>query len=120
MSDVPQGEGLWQASDGKWYAPELHPDVRPAAPAQPEPTVVPPPDLPPVPEGDPGLVTTPAPTPPPAPASWSVPPAAAEPAHVAAAVPAGQPSGTAWIPKAIIVVDLAVIIITIGLVLING
>ena len=26
MSDTSQGEGWWQASDGKWYAPELHPD----------------------------------------------------------------------------------------------
>ena len=28
MSDTSQGEGWWQASDGKWYAPHLHPDVR--------------------------------------------------------------------------------------------
>lgn len=27
MSDVPQGDGWWQASDGRWYAPELHPDA---------------------------------------------------------------------------------------------
>jgi TM2 domain-containing membrane protein YozV len=26
MSEVSQGLGWWQASDGKWYAPELHPD----------------------------------------------------------------------------------------------
>ncbi len=26
MSDTPQGPGWWQASDGKWYAPHLHPD----------------------------------------------------------------------------------------------
>ncbi len=25
MSDVSQGPGWWQASDGKWYAPEQHP-----------------------------------------------------------------------------------------------
>jgi hypothetical protein len=25
MSDASQGPGWWQASDGKWYAPELHP-----------------------------------------------------------------------------------------------
>jgi Short C-terminal domain len=25
MSDVSLGEGWWQATDGKWYAPELHP-----------------------------------------------------------------------------------------------
>lgn len=27
MSDVSGGPGWWQASDGKWYAPELHPDA---------------------------------------------------------------------------------------------
>ncbi|MCC5953731.1 MAG: hypothetical protein JJU45_16685 [Acidimicrobiia bacterium] len=27
MSDTSQGPGWWQASDGKWYAPELHPDA---------------------------------------------------------------------------------------------
>lgn len=26
MSDTPQGPGWWLASDGRWYAPELHPD----------------------------------------------------------------------------------------------
>lgn len=25
MSDAPQGDGWWQASDGRWYAPEQHP-----------------------------------------------------------------------------------------------
>ena len=28
MSDTSQGPGWWQASDGRWYAPELHPDFR--------------------------------------------------------------------------------------------
>ncbi|HEX2383142.1 MAG TPA: hypothetical protein VHI95_10925 [Acidimicrobiales bacterium] len=28
MSDTSRGEGWWQASDGKWYPPEQHPDVR--------------------------------------------------------------------------------------------
>gem|GEM_PF-5895563 len=33
MSDVAQGPGWWQASDGKWNPPELHPSyVRPVAP----------------------------------------------------------------------------------------
>jgi hypothetical protein len=27
MSDAPMGPGYWQASDGRWYAPELHPPV---------------------------------------------------------------------------------------------
>jgi TM2 domain-containing membrane protein YozV len=33
MSDVSQGPGWWQASDGKWYAPDLHPDFQASAPA---------------------------------------------------------------------------------------
>jgi hypothetical protein len=36
MSDTPVGPGWWQASDGKWYAPELHPD-RLAGPPPPSP-----------------------------------------------------------------------------------
>src|ERR1700734_556463 len=33
MSDRAQGPGWWQASDGRWYPPESHPDVRlPPAP----------------------------------------------------------------------------------------
>src|SRR5262245_23497511 len=35
MSEYSQGEGWWQASDGKWYPPELHPSV-------PAPTQLPP------------------------------------------------------------------------------
>lgn len=35
MSDVPQGEGWWQASDGRWYAPEqFQPPGAGAAPPQ--------------------------------------------------------------------------------------
>ncbi len=30
MSYTQQGPGWWQASDGNWYAPELHPEYRPA------------------------------------------------------------------------------------------
>lgn len=30
MSDAPQGPGWWQASDGKWYAPEQAPGAAPA------------------------------------------------------------------------------------------
>jgi uncharacterized RDD family membrane protein YckC len=29
MSDTSQGDGWWQASDGKFYAPETHPDYQP-------------------------------------------------------------------------------------------
>ncbi len=33
-SEAPQGDGSWQATDGKWYAAELHPDYRlPSAPS---------------------------------------------------------------------------------------
>jgi TM2 domain-containing membrane protein YozV len=32
MSDVSQGSGWWQASDGKWYAPDLHPEYQASAP----------------------------------------------------------------------------------------
>ncbi len=43
MSDVSEGPGWWQASDGKWYAPELHPDyVPPAAPPTAEAAAEPP------------------------------------------------------------------------------
>lgn len=35
MSDVSRGAGWWQASDGKWYPPEVHPGYRsPVPPAQ--------------------------------------------------------------------------------------
>ena len=37
MSDLPQGEGWWQASDGLWYSPEQHPDHRPQAGPAPSP-----------------------------------------------------------------------------------
>jgi hypothetical protein len=37
MSDFSQGAGWWQASDGKWYAPELHPNFRPPPPPNPAP-----------------------------------------------------------------------------------
>jgi TM2 domain-containing membrane protein YozV len=38
MSEMSQGPGWWQASDGKWYAPELHPDHHASAPVD-QPTV---------------------------------------------------------------------------------
>jgi cytoskeletal protein RodZ len=41
MSDGTQGEGWWQASDGKWYPPEQHPDFQPGA-TQPVESVPPP------------------------------------------------------------------------------
>jgi hypothetical protein len=33
-AEVSQGEGWWQASDGRWYPPHLHPDVANASSAQ--------------------------------------------------------------------------------------
>lgn len=49
MTDVAQGPGWWQASDGKWYAPEQHPNYRPPPPPLPPqlpPLVEPPPYVP--------------------------------------------------------------------------
>jgi hypothetical protein len=40
MSDVSQGAGWWQASDGKWYPPESHPDY-PASRPEPVPAANP-------------------------------------------------------------------------------
>lgn len=31
MSDISQGEGWWQASDGKWYSPERQPAAQPSS-----------------------------------------------------------------------------------------
>lgn len=46
MSDASGGPGWWQADDGRWYAPELHPDpaYRQAAEAAPPPGPTGPPD----------------------------------------------------------------------------
>ncbi len=46
MSDVGQGPGWWQATDGKWYAPETHPDYRPPQPQIPPPPPMVPPEAP--------------------------------------------------------------------------
>lgn len=48
MSDVSQGPGWWLASDGKWYAPEQHPNyvAPPPAPTPPPPAPPPPPTPP--------------------------------------------------------------------------
>lgn len=37
MSDTPAAADWWQASDGKWYPPEQHPDYRPPAYSAPPP-----------------------------------------------------------------------------------
>jgi uncharacterized RDD family membrane protein YckC len=41
MSDAPENERWWRASDGKWYPPEQHPNYVPPPPA-PAPAVYPP------------------------------------------------------------------------------
>ena len=43
MSDTSQGEGWWQASDGKWYPPQRSPSPPPAASAPPPSSQPPPP-----------------------------------------------------------------------------
>ena len=58
MSDVSQGPGWWQASDLKWYPPELHADyVAPSPPVTL--TLPPPPKLPPPPTVPPPTPVTP-------------------------------------------------------------
>ena len=37
MTDATQGHGWWQASDGRWYPPEQHPQYRAPLPQQPFP-----------------------------------------------------------------------------------
>jgi hypothetical protein len=41
MTDVSPGPGWWIASDGKWYAPELHPSVRDDCPPPADPSAPP-------------------------------------------------------------------------------
>ncbi|MGD0880504.1 MAG: hypothetical protein ABSB09_02900 [Acidimicrobiales bacterium] len=43
MSDVSKGPGFWEASDGKWYAPQQHPDYKPSVEqvVPPQPTATP-------------------------------------------------------------------------------
>jgi hypothetical protein len=67
MSDVPQGDGWWLASDGKYYPPEQHPD----AVRQPPPL---PPPVPPTPPA-PTVPTMPAVPPAVPPTAWTSPPA---------------------------------------------
>lgn len=46
MSDVSGGPGWWQASNGKWYRPEQHPDYRPPPPPAVSATPLPPAPVP--------------------------------------------------------------------------
>jgi hypothetical protein len=63
MSDATQGPGWWQASDGKWYPPEQHPDYTP--PTQPVESVAPTAATPPVPPPPVEATQAMAPVPPP-------------------------------------------------------
>jgi hypothetical protein len=80
MSNASQGPGWWQASDGRWYAPEQHPDYKPQPPPPPSAAPAPPPPNPPSTVPAPPLPNppaAPAPSPPsgaqapPAPNAWS-------------------------------------------------
>ena len=81
MSDVPEGAGWWQASDGKWYAPERF-----------------------------GSMSMPTPTPTPAPAPAPAPPTMPPPpAGLAPTPPAGLPvAGSFGDPVLCAVGDIAV------------
>jgi hypothetical protein len=59
MSDVQVDQGWWQATDGKWYPPERHPNFRPTGIP---PSGMPPSGLPPLSQGPglPGLPEEPA------------------------------------------------------------
>ena len=66
MSDTSQGDGWWIASDGKWYAPEQHPDYPhgwppPQQPAEPPPVAQPQPVVQPQPAAQPQPVAQPQP-----------------------------------------------------------
>ena len=78
MSDTSQGPGWWEASDGKWYPPESHPDnvdsatspgAAPGAPADPSESLGPPPGAP---AETPGPVRPAGPKSPPSRATWFV------------------------------------------------
>ena len=108
MSDASQGPGWWQASDGKWYAPELHPDYTP-----PDEPAVPDATTPIAPMG--GEPTTPISTPPAGPptaAFPTVPPAGgppAEPPPGAGVPPSGGGGGGSmkWVALVIVVLLVA-------------
>src|SRR5579872_6222317 len=70
MSDVSGGPGWWQASDGRWYPPEQHPNYAPPPPPPASPPPSPP--APPWPPPQPG-----APQPPPYPQAPATAPAPA-------------------------------------------
>src|SRR3954452_13173328 len=112
MSDATQGPGWWQATDGKWYPPEQHPDL--GNPTEPVESVAPteavPPTAPPAPPAPPTQVI--APVPPPVPPG---PPIGPPPG----AVPGGPPPGSNRGKIIAIVAVIAAIVIVAALLLAN-
>jgi hypothetical protein len=98
MADEPQGPGWWQASDGAWYPPELHPDAPPPTP----------PTAPIAPIESPPTFAAPPPVPGPA---WDAPPAPP------AAAPPSKSRPTALIVAAIVAV---VAIVAVGAVVLGS
>lgn len=93
MSDVSQGPGWWQASDGKWYSPEQVPGTGAAEPA-PEPTGFVPPATESVPEPSyPG----PEPT---SPGTTGPPPGSGDPGYPGPGVPPPGPAPSYGPPPA--------------------
>jgi hypothetical protein len=120
MSDATQGPGWWQASDGKWYPPEQHPDYTPPTQAA---DAIPPtaatPTTPPVPPSSPDPTQAMAPVPPPpGPAGPSGPPL--PPVVVPPRGPAGPPPPGSGRGRVIaIVAVLAAIAVVAALLLLN-
>src|SRR4051794_26597961 len=112
MSDATQGPGWWQASDGKWYPPEQHPDL--GNPTQPvesvSPTEAVPPSTPPPAPVPPTQAM--APVPPPVPPG---PPGGPPPGPV----PGGPPPGNNRGKVIAIVAIIAAIVIVAALLLAN-
>ncbi|MFN3219940.1 MAG: hypothetical protein ACE367_25910 [Acidimicrobiales bacterium] len=116
MSDYSQGPGWWQASDGRWYPPETHPDY--VAPPPAAPAVVPPPAAPAVvpPPAAPAAEPT-APTagdstsaPPAAPAAAIGQPAALPDAFAPAAGPATETGGRRRVPGFLLIAAVVVVV----------
>ena len=88
MSDVSHGPGWWEATDGKWYPPEMHPNY--VAPVAPTPTpATPTPSIPVAPTPTP---TTPTPSIPVAPTPTAATPTPSVPIPVAANPEPAEPA----------------------------
>ena len=103
MSDVPLTSDWWQASDGLWYAPELHPAWRPVdtPPPSPEPSAA---ALPPIP-GPSGPQLPPLPPP----SSVAPPTSASTAATFSPTGPEEPPNRLRWMVAAIAIALLAVV-----------